>query len=80
MQHSIPVAHSKVEFCGVQKQKGKLVFSKSGVFHIWHIMSSEAQGMSINLSVARPRYETHVIKISVSPENRKMDFSIFPKS
>ena len=25
MQHSIPVSHSKVEFCGVQKQNGKLV-------------------------------------------------------
>ena len=33
MQYSIPLSHSKIEFCGVQKQKGKLVFSKSGVFH-----------------------------------------------
>ena len=47
MQHSIPVAHSKVEFFGVQKQKGKLVFSKSGVFHIWHIVSSVEQGQTI---------------------------------
>ena len=34
MQHSIPVSHSTVEFCGVQEQKVKLVFSESGVFHI----------------------------------------------
>ena len=27
MQHSIPVSHSKVEFCRVQKLKGKLVSS-----------------------------------------------------
>ena len=47
MQHSIPVSHSKVEFCGVQKQKGKLVFSKSGVFHIWHIVSSVVQGQNV---------------------------------
>ena len=42
MQPSIPDSHSKVENCGVQKlkQKGKLVFNKSGVFHIWHIVSS----------------------------------------
>ena len=46
MQHSIPVWHSKVEICGVQKQKGKLVISKSGVFHIWHIVSSIAQGQN----------------------------------
>ena len=46
MQHSIPVWHSKVEFCGVQQQKGKLVISKSGVFHIWHIESSIAQGQN----------------------------------
>ena len=47
MQHSIPVSHSKDEFCGVQKQKGKLVFSKSRVFHIWHIVSSVAQGQNV---------------------------------
>ena len=47
MQHSIPVSHSKVEFCGVQKQKGKLVFSKCGVFHVWHIVSSVAQRQNI---------------------------------
>ena len=41
MQHSI------LEFCGVQKQKGKLVFSKSEVFHIWHIVSSVAQGQNV---------------------------------
>ena len=46
MQHSIPVSHPKVEFCEVQKQKGKLVFSKSGVFHIWHIVPSVAQGLN----------------------------------
>ena len=44
MQHSIPVSHPKVEFCELQKQKGKLVLSKSGVFHIWHIVPSVAQG------------------------------------
>ena len=62
----------------MQKQKGKLVFSKSGVFHIWHIVSSVAQKQnvvnSINWSVARPKYEPYVIKISVSPKERKMDF------
>ena len=47
MQYSIPVSHSKVEFCGVQKQKGKLVISKSGVFHICHIVSSVAQGQNV---------------------------------
>ena len=47
MQHSIPVSFSKVDFCGVQKQKGKLVFSKSAFFHIWHIVSSIAQGQNI---------------------------------
>ena len=35
MQQFILVSHSKVEFCGVQKQKGKLVFSKSEVFFIY---------------------------------------------
>ena len=43
IQHFIPVLLSKIEFCGVQKQKGKLVFSKSGVFRIWRIESSVAQ-------------------------------------
>ena len=38
---------SKIEFCEVQKQKGKLVFSKSGVFNIWHIVSSVAQRQNI---------------------------------
>ena len=47
IQHFIPVLLSKIEFCGVQKQKGKLVFSKSGVFHIWHIESSVAQRQNI---------------------------------
>ena len=33
-----------IELCGVQKQKGILVFSKSGdFFYIWHIVSSVAQ-------------------------------------
>ena len=49
MQHSIPVSHSKVEFCGVQMQKGKLVFNKSGVFHLRHIVSSVAQGQNVNV-------------------------------
>ena len=40
IQHFIPVLLSKIEFCGAQKQKGKLVFRKSEVFHIWHIVSS----------------------------------------
>ena len=47
MQYSIPISHSKVEFCGVQKKKSKLAFSKSGVFHIWHIVSSVAQGQNV---------------------------------
>ena len=47
MQYSVPLSHSKIEFCGVQKQKGKLVFSKSGVFHIWDIVSSVAQGQNV---------------------------------
>ena len=48
MQHSIPVLHSEVEFCGVQKEKGKPVFSKCGVFHILHIVYSVAQGQKVN--------------------------------
>ena len=47
MQHYIRVSHSKVEFCGVQKQKGKLVFSKNGTFHIWYTVSSVAQGKNV---------------------------------
>ena len=47
MQHSSRVSHSKVEFCGVQKQKSKPVFSKSGVFHIWHIVSTVAHGQNV---------------------------------
>ena len=47
IQHFIPVSHSKNEFCGVQKQKGKLVFSKKGLFHIWHIVSSVAQRQNV---------------------------------
>ena len=47
MQHSIRVSHLKVEFCRVQKQTGKLVFSKSGVVHIWHIVSSVAQRQNV---------------------------------
>ena len=34
IQHFIPVLHLKIEFCGMQKQKGKLIFSKNVVFHI----------------------------------------------
>ena len=47
IQHFSPVLLSKIEFCGVQKQKGKLVFSKSGVFHLWHIVSSVAQRQNV---------------------------------
>ena len=47
MQHSIHALHSKVEFCGLQKQKGKLVFSRSGVFHTRHIVSSVVQGQNV---------------------------------
>ena len=47
MQHSIPVSHSKVECCIVQKQTGKVVFSKSGIFHIWHIVFSVARGQNV---------------------------------
>ena len=47
IQHFIPVLLSKIDFCGVQKQKGKLVFSKSEVFHIWHIVSSVAQRQNV---------------------------------
>ena len=32
-----------LDFRGVQKEKGKLVFSKSVVFYIWHIVSFVAQ-------------------------------------
>ena len=35
MQHSVRVSHPKVEVCEVQKQNGKLVFSKSEVFFIY---------------------------------------------
>ena len=47
IQHFIPVLLSKIEFCGVQKQNGKLVFSKSGVFRIWQIVSSVAQRRNV---------------------------------
>ena len=47
IQHFIPVLLSKIEFCGVQMQKGKLVFRKSGVFHIWHIVSSVVQRQNV---------------------------------
>ena len=40
MKHSIPVSHSKVGFCGVQKRKGKLVFSKSGALHGHFVLRS----------------------------------------
>ena len=43
IQHFIPVLLSKIAICRMEKQKGKLVFSKSGVFHIWYIVSSVAQ-------------------------------------
>ena len=43
----IPVSNSKVSFCGVQRQIGKLVFDKSGVLHIWHIVSSVAQVQNV---------------------------------
>ena len=47
IQHFIPVLLSKIEFCGMQKQKGKLVFRKSGVFHIWHTESSVVQRQNV---------------------------------
>ena len=47
IQHFIPFLLSKIEFCGVQKQKGKLVFRKSEVFHIWHIVSSVVQRQNV---------------------------------
>ena len=47
IQHFIRVLLSKFEFCGVQKQNGKLVFSKIDVFHMWHIESSVAQGQNV---------------------------------
>ena len=46
-QYFIPVLLSKIEFCEVQKQKGKLVFSKSAVFHIWHSVCSVAQRQNV---------------------------------
>ena len=77
IQHFMSVSHSEIEFCGVQKQKGKLVFSKSGVFHLWHIVSSVAQGQFCS----RSRYKIHVIKNSGSPEKEILDFfQTFPKS
>ena len=47
IQHFIPVLLSKIEFSGVQKQKGKLFFRKSEVFHIWHIVSSVVQRQNV---------------------------------
>ena len=47
IQLFIPVLLSKIEFCGMQKQKGKLVFNNNGVFHIWHIVSSVAQRQNV---------------------------------
>ena len=39
----ISVSLSNNDFCRVQKQKGKLVYRKSGIYQIWHIVSSVAQ-------------------------------------
>ena len=50
------------------------MFSKSGVFHIMAYCILHSTQISINWSVARPKYEIYVMKISVSPEERKMDF------
>ena len=47
IQHFIPVLLSKIEFCGEQKQNGKLVFSKSRFFRIWHIVSSVVQEQNV---------------------------------
>ena len=47
VQHFIAVLLSKIEFCGVQKQNGKLVFSKSGIFRKWHIVSSVAHRQNV---------------------------------
>ena len=38
IQHFIPVLLSKYEFCGVQNQKGKLVFSKTVFFFAYDIL------------------------------------------
>ena len=45
--YCVLVLLSKIEFCGVHKQNGKLVFSKSGVFHIWLIVSSAGQRQNV---------------------------------
>ena len=47
IQYFILVLLSKIEFCGVQKQKGKLVFCKSAGFHRWHIVCSVAQRQNV---------------------------------
>ena len=47
---------------------------------VLHSTCSKFCGLHINWPIARPGYEIHVIKISVSPEKRKMDFFKFPKS
>ena len=79
MQHSIPVSHSKVDFCGMQKQKGKLVFNYGSFCPPYH--KDKMLLMSINWPVAKSMYEIHVINISESAENRIMDFSKhFPRA
>ena len=35
--------HSKIVLYGVQKLKGKHVFKKTNIIHVWHIVSSVAQ-------------------------------------
>ena len=47
IQYFTPALLSKIEFCGVQKQKGKLVFCKSRVLRIWHSVSSVAQRQNV---------------------------------
>ena len=46
-QHFIPVLLSKLSFAECRSKKGKLVFSKSGVFHIWHIVFFIAQRQNV---------------------------------
>ena len=43
-QYSVFCCFYSLVFCGVQKPKGKLIFRKSDIIHVWHIVSLIAHG------------------------------------
>ena len=39
--------HSIIFFCGMQKQKDRLIFMKNVINHVWHIVSSVAPKLNL---------------------------------